>query len=203
MSDRNPPSEDSALDNLSGYEVVVAVCGGIAAYKTAMLVSRLVQRGAGVSVAMTTAATKFITPLTFQSLTARQVFTSPWEAQNYHDPQHLRLTEAADLFIIAPATANMIGKIACGIADDLISTMVMSTDCPVLLAPAMNTRMWENPIVKRNLQALRDLGYHEAPPGEGWLACRTIGAGRMSEPGVILECAARLLTAKPPRSRIA
>ncbi|MBK8268996.1 MAG: phosphopantothenoylcysteine decarboxylase [Planctomycetes bacterium] len=162
---------------LSGYEVVVAVCGGIAAYKTATLVSALVQRGCGVTVAMTDAAQKFITPLTFQSLTARQVFTSTWDAANYHDPQHLRLTEAADLFIIAPATANVIGKIAGGIADDLVSTMVMSTDCPVLLAPAMNTRMWENPIVQRNMNVLRELNYREVPPGAGWLACRTIGAG--------------------------
>lgn len=201
MSDRDSPSDAPRPDELSGYEIVVAVCGGIAAYKTAMLVSQLVQHGAGVTVAMTAAATKFITPLTFQSLTARQVFTSPWEAQNFHDPQHLRLTEAADLFVIAPATANMIGKIANGIADDLISTMVMSTDCPVLLAPAMNTRMWENPIVQRNLQTLRDAGYHEVPPGEGWLACRTIGAGRMAEPAVIMECAARLLNSRARRSQ--
>lgn len=186
---------------LAGYEVVVAVCGGIAAYKSAMLVSGLVQRGAGVSVAMTDAAQKFITPLTFQSLTARQVFTSTWDAANYHDPQHLRLTEAADLFVVAPATANIVGKIACGIADDLVSTMVMSTDCPVLLAPAMNTRMWENPIVQRNMKTLREAGYHEVPPGEGWLACRTIGAGRMAEPGQIIEHVERLLAAKPPKSR--
>lgn len=186
---------------LSGYEVVVAVCGGIAAYKTASLVSALVQRGAGVTVAMTDAAQKFIAPLTFQALTARQVFTSTWDAANYHDPQHLRLTEAADLFIIAPATANIIGKIAGGLADDLVSTMVMSTDCPVLLAPAMNTRMWENPIVQRNMNVLRELNYKEVPPGEGWLACRTIGTGRMAEPMDILEGARKLLKAQPPRSR--
>ncbi|HWL94021.1 MAG TPA: flavoprotein [Phycisphaerae bacterium] len=184
---------------LNGYEVVVAVCGGIAAYKTAGLVSALVQRGAGVTVVMTDAARKFITPLTFQSLTARQVFTSAWDAENYHDPQHLRLTESADLFIIAPATANIIGKIACGIADDLVSTMVMSTDCPVLIAPAMNTRMWQNPIVERNMKTLREMNYFEAAPGEGWLACRTVGAGRMAEPAEIMEQAGRLLLLKAPR----
>ncbi len=190
-----------AGDALAGYEIVVAVCGGIAAYKTASLVSALVQRGAGVTVAMTDAAQRFITPLTFQSLTARQVFTSTWDAANYHDPQHLRLTEAADLFVIAPATANIIGKIANGLADELVSTMVMSTDCPVMLAPAMNTRMWENPIVRKNMATLRELGYREVPPGEGWLACRTIGAGRMAEPDQILTAAIAVLGERPPRSR--
>ncbi len=184
---------------LSGYEVVVGVCGGIAAYKVASLVSALVQRGAGVTVAMTSAAQRFITPLTFQSLTARQVFTDLWEAENYHDPQHLNLTEAADLFIVAPATANMIGKMACGLADDLLSTMMLSAACPVLLAPAMNTRMWENPIVQKNLESLRSRGYQVTPPGEGWLACRTIGAGRMAEPQQILDQAIGLLRKSPPR----
>ncbi|MFQ5424493.1 MAG: bifunctional phosphopantothenoylcysteine decarboxylase/phosphopantothenate--cysteine ligase CoaBC [Phycisphaerae bacterium] len=172
---------------LNGRELVVAVCGGIAAYKIATLVSRLVQRGAGVSVAMTEAARRFITPLTFESLTARQVFTSLWEAEGCHDPQHLRLTEAADLLVIAPATANIIGKIAGGIADDLVSTVVMSAACPVLLAPAMNTRMWENPIVQANLETLARHGVRIVPPGEGWLACRTIGTGRMAEPDEIVE----------------
>lgn len=184
---------------LSGYEVVVGVCGGIAAYKVASLVSALVQRDAGVTVAMTAAAQRFISPLTFQSLTARQVFTDLWEAENYHDPQHLNLTEAADLFIVAPATANMIGKMACGLADDLLSTMMLSAACPVLLAPAMNTRMWENPIVQKNLESLRSRGYQVTPPGEGWLACRTIGAGRMAEPQQILDQAIDLLGKSPPR----
>jgi phosphopantothenoylcysteine decarboxylase/phosphopantothenate--cysteine ligase len=202
MPDSTPPTAAPFNPTeLSGYEVVVAVCGGIAAYKTATLVSAMVQRGAGVTVAMTDAAQKFITPLTFQSLSARQVFTSAWDAANYHDPQHLRLTEAADLFIVAPATANMIGKIAGGIADDLVSTMVMSTDCPVLLAPAANTRMWENPIVQRNMKVLREAGYQEVGPGEGWLACRTVGAGRMAEPAEILERVRTLLLTKPPRSK--
>ena len=128
-----PPQPDPT--ELAGYEVVVGICGGIAAYKVATLVSSLVQRGAGVTVAMTDAAQKFITPLTFQSLTARQVFTDLWQSENYYDPQHLNLTEKADAFVIAPATANMIGKIARGLADDLLSTMVMSAACPVLLAP--------------------------------------------------------------------
>lgn len=194
-SSRPDPSE------VAGYEVVVGVCGGIAAYKVASLVSALVQRGAGVTVAMTQAAQKFITPLTFQSLTARQVFTDLWHSENYFDPQHLNLTEDADLFIIAPATANTIGRIAGGLADDLVSTMVMSAACPVLLAPAMNTRMWQNPLVQANVQKLTSLGYQLVAPGEGWLACRTIGAGRMAEPQDILNESLSILKKSPPKAR--
>lgn len=186
-------------DSLDDYEVVVAVCGGIAAYKVCTVVSRLAQRGAGVSVVMTEAATKFVTPLTFESLTLRRVFTSAWESEGYHDPQHLRLTEQADLFLVAPCTANMIGKIAHGIADDLVSTMIMSTDCPVVLSPAMNTRMWENPIVQGNVKTLAKAGYEIIPPADGWLACRTVGAGRLPEPEQIIDSVASRLTQRPPR----
>ena len=193
-----PPQPDPT--ELAGYEVVVGICGGIAAYKVATLVSSLVQRGAGVTVAMTDAAQKFITPLTFQSLTARQVFTDLWQSENYYDPQHLNLTEKADAFVIAPATANMIGKIARGLADDLLSTMVMSAACPVLLAPAMNTRMWQNAIVQENVKSLEKHGFLMVPPGEGWLACRTIGAGRMAEPQDILTNVIQLLKKSPPKS---
>lgn len=195
---RNPNSGPTA--DLAGYEVVVGVCGGIAAYKTASLVSALVQRGAGVTVAMTAAAQRFVGPLTFESLTARQVFTSPWESTAYFDPQHIRLTEGADVMVIAPATANIIGKIAHGLADDLVSTMVMSAACPVLFAPAMNTRMWENPIVQDNVKSLASRGYLMVQPGEGWLACRTIGAGRMAEPDEILARTIELLKGKPPKN---
>lgn len=184
---------------LAEREIVVAICGGIAAYKVATLVSRLVQRGAGVTVAMTDAAQRFVTPLTFEALTARRVFTGLWHEADYHDPQHLRLTEAADLFVIAPATANMIAKIAHGIADDLVSTMVMSADCPVLLAPAMNTRMWENPVVQENLQIVTRHGLKLVPPGEGWLACRTVGVGRMAEPERILEEIHAVIGSSVPR----
>ncbi len=189
--------------DLTGYEVLVGVCGGISAYKVCTVVSTLVQRGAGVTVAMTEAATKFVGPLTFQSLTARQVFTTLWSAEAYYDPQHIRLTEAADLFLIAPATANIIGKIACGIADDLLSTLVMTADCPVLLAPAMNTRMWQNPIVQANVTKLRGTGHPIIEPVSGWLACRTVGPGRMAEPQVILAEVIERLRAKPPKSKSA
>ena len=117
------------------------------------------------------------TPLTFESLTARQVHSSLWDVSESHDPQHLKLTEAADLFVIAPATANILSKIAHGLADDLVSTMVLSAHCPVILAPAMNTRMWQNRIVQENVRQLSAHGYHMIQPGEGWLACRTIGEG--------------------------
>jgi phosphopantothenoylcysteine decarboxylase/phosphopantothenate--cysteine ligase len=189
---------DPPID-LTGYEVLVAVCGGIAAYKTASLVSALVQRGAGVSVAMTEAGQRFITPLTFETLTARRVFTTLWDAGESHDPQHLSLTEAADLFIIAPATANIIAKIAHGLADDLVSTMALSAAGPVLLAPAMNTRMWDNPIVQENVQILSRRGLWIVPPGKGWLACRSVGAGRMAEPEQILAEAVAILKHSTPK----
>ena len=201
---KKPKNRDDAVGlveaaELVDYEVIGAVCGGIAAYKGASLVSALVQRGTGVTVAMTAAGQRFITPLTFETLTGRQVFTSLWDARGYHDPQHLALTDAADLFVIAPATANMIGKIVGGICDDLVSTMVMSAACPVLLAPAMNTRMWENPVVQENVQSLAKRGYRILPPGEGWLACRKVGKGRMAEPGEILSEAVAILKHASPK----
>lgn len=193
-----PPSSDRLPPGmLAGRELIVGVCGGIAAYKTATVVSRLVQAGAGVTVVMTRAARRFVGAETFAALSGRQVFTSLWRSAAYEDPQHIRLTETADLCVIAPATANIIGKVAGGIADDLLSTLIMSTACPVLLAPAMNARMWQNPIVQRNVTTLREAGYTFVGPEEGWQACRTIGPGRMAEPETILETVVELLqTAK-------
>ncbi|MFO0974666.1 MAG: flavoprotein [Phycisphaerae bacterium] len=195
----NPPTPDPAA--LSGYHVLVAVCGGIAAYKCAAVVSALVQRGAAVRVAMTRAARRFVTPLTFESLTARPAVTSLWTVADPFDPQHLALTEAADLVLVAPATANILAKIAHGLADDLVSTLLLSVAGPVLLAPAMNTRMWENPFVQRNVATLREAGHHFVGPGSGWLACRTVGAGRMAEPDEIVAQCAALLLRQPPRGR--
>jgi phosphopantothenoylcysteine decarboxylase/phosphopantothenate--cysteine ligase len=187
--------------NLEGYEALVAVCGGIAAFKTCHVVSRLVQQRCGVSVVMTEAATRFVGPLTFQALTGRTVFTSQWEASERYDHQHIRLTDMADLMVIAPATANIIGKAASGIADDLVSTMIVSADSSVLMAPAMNARMWSNPVVQQNVERLRSLGYHFVGPEAGWLSCRTIGMGRMADPDLIFDTVVKLLTAKPPKSR--
>lgn len=205
MSDASIPesadlSDQSGARDLAGYEVLVGVTGGIAAYKTCTVVSRLVQRGCGVTVIMTEAATHFVGPATFQALTGRAVFTSMWVSGDRHDHQHIRLPELADLIVIAPATANIIGKIACGIADDLLSTTVMSADSPTLLAPAMNVRMWSNPVVQQNVERLAELDYHFVGPERGWLSCRSSGQGRMSEPEAIVEAVVALLRQAEPKS---
>ena len=190
------------MPDLTGYEVIVGVCGGVAAYKTCTVVSALVQQGAGVSVVMTRAARKFVGPQTFQALSGRRVHTSLWEAESHYSPQHLRLGEGQDLMLIAPATASMIAKMAHGIADDLLSTTVVGADCPVMLAPAMNARMWGNSILQGNLQVLRKAGYVIIEPGTGWQACRAVGPGRMAEPEQILaEIKTRLQSAPPRQGR--
>lgn len=194
-------ASDANANDLGGYEVLIGVCGGIAAYKVCTVVSRLVQAGAGVTVAMSRAATRFIGVQTFQSLSGRRVHTSLWESADGNSPEHLRLGEDQDILVIAPATANIIAKMAHGIADDLISTVVVGADCPVMIAPAMNARMWANPIVQRNMEALRAAGTGVIEPGHGWQACRTIGAGRMAEPEDILQQIRSKLLASPPRSR--
>ena len=184
---------------MEGYELVLAVCGGIAAYKLCQVTSAMVQRGCGVTVAMTEAATHFVGPTTFQSLTGRQVFTTLWDGQNYYDPQHLKLTGRANLLLVAPATANIIGKVACGIADELVSTMIMAADCPVVFAPAMNQRMWCNPVVERNIHALKELGYDFIEPTSGWLACGEVGPGRLADVDTIVAFVADRLKVAPPR----
>ena len=172
---------------LAGREIIVGVCGGIAAYKVADLVSKLVQAGAGVTVCMTAEAQQFVTPLTFEALSGRKVRTGIFDLVESSDPQHISLTERADLMVIAPATNNIIAKIAHGMTDDLVSLMVCAAACPVLFAPAMNNRMWANPIAQENVAKLKGLGYRFVGPEDGWLACRNVGPGRMSEPGKILE----------------
>lgn len=185
---------------LAGFEVLIGVCGGIAAYKVCHVVSRLVQRGAGVTVAMTEAATRFVGPLTFQSLSGRPVLTSLWTRHTPHGAQHIGVTEAADLIVLAPATANIIAKIAGGIADDLVSTLVIGAASPVIVVPTMNDRMWANPIVARNVATLTELGYRFVGPGEGWLACRSEGTGRMVEPDQILDVIVAALKSAEPKS---
>ncbi len=186
-------------DDLADYEVVVGVCGGIAAYKICSVVSELVQRGAGVQVVMTRAARKFIGPATFQALTARPVFKTMWPAHDERGQQHIQLTESANLMLVAPATANMIGKVAHGIADDLLSTMIMSADCPLMFAPSMKDRMWNNPVVQANVAALQRAGHLFVGPEEGWLACRTVAVGRLAESATIVEAIVRQLRSDPPR----
>jgi phosphopantothenoylcysteine decarboxylase/phosphopantothenate--cysteine ligase len=183
---------------LQGRELVVALCGGIAAYKVADVVSKLVQAGAGVSVVMTDAAQKFVTPLTFQALSGRPVRTSTWNLQDSSDPQHISLTERASLLLVAPATADMLAKVAHGLCDDLVSLMVAAAACPVVFAPAMNNRMWDNPINQENVAKLKSHGYRFIGPDAGWLACRNVGEGRMSEPGVIVEKVGEMLFSDRP-----
>lgn len=189
--------------SLEGYEVLLCVTGGIACYKAADLASKLVQAGTGVTVAMTDAAQEFVRPLTFQTLTGRRVYTSMWQSTEYYSSGHISLTEAADLMIVAPATANILAKMAGGIADDLVSTMILATtgSCPVLLAPAMNTRMLNAPAVKANLETLRKWGVQFVGPASGRLACGTVGEGRMAEPAEILQAAGELLRKRAPKAR--
>lgn len=179
---------------MNGRELIIGVTGGIAAYKTAALVSRLVQAGAGVSVVMTEAATRFVGTTTFQALTGRPVGTSVFDQPHVPLGAHIQLAEKADLLCVAPATANFLAKAAHGIADDLLSTLYLSFAGPVLVAPAMNTVMWNKPSVQRNVQQLRADGAHLIDPEEGWLSCRARGAGRMADPDVIFAAIRSKLT---------
>lgn len=188
----------SKADTLKGREIVVAVSGGIAAYKAAALVSRLVQAGAGVSVVMTEHATRFVGPLTFQSLTGRPVYADQFATPEAWWADHIALADRAELVIVAPATANVIGKLANGIADDLLSTMLLAVTAPLLMAPAMNERMWAHPAVCANVGTLKARGVHFVGPDEGYLACGTIGVGRMAEPDAILEEAVKRLAGRAP-----
>jgi phosphopantothenoylcysteine decarboxylase/phosphopantothenate--cysteine ligase len=163
------------------HEIIIGVSGGIAAYKTAYLVSDLVQSGVGVTVVMTRSARKFIGEATFQALTGRRVLSRSFERYQHHLGPHIELARQADLLCIAPATANIIAKAACGLADDLLSTLLLSFTGPTVLAPAMNTEMWEKPAVQRNIAQLEKDGCHLVGPNEGWLSCRVTGKGRMAE----------------------
>ena len=173
--------------SLAGRTIIVGVCGGIAAYKVADLVSKFVQAGASVTVAMTPDAQRFVAPLTFEALSGRPVRTGTWDLTDSADPQHIKLTEGADLLVIAPATAHTIAKIAAGLCDDIVSLLTAAAACPVALVPAMNNRMWANPIAQENVAKLRRLGYTFIGPDDGWLACRNVGPGRMAEPAAIVE----------------
>lgn len=166
---------------ITGKTVVLGVCGGIAAYKSVEIVSRLVKAGVTVHVIMTQAATKFVTPLTFREISGQPVYTSMWDEPKLWNVEHIALARRADLFVVAPATANMLGKLAGGIADDFLSTTLMATSAPVLLAPAMNTQMYLNPATQANLATLRMRGFAIMEPASGILACGTEGAGRLPE----------------------
>jgi phosphopantothenoylcysteine decarboxylase/phosphopantothenate--cysteine ligase len=178
---------------MTAREIVVGCSGGIAAYKTAALVSQLVQGGAGVSVVMTAAAKKFIGPATFAALTGRPVFENVFDDRDHPLGPHIDLAERAELLCVAPATANVLAKAACGLADDLLSTLLLSFAGPIVMAPAMNCEMWEKPSVQRNVAQLRTDGVHFVDPEEGWLSCRRRGVGRMAAPERIVAAINQLL----------
>jgi len=176
--------------------VIIGVTGGIACYKAVELVRLLVKDSLAVQVIMTRAAMEFVTPLTFQTLSGKPVATETFNLTQESEIGHINLADSADLFVIAPATANVIGKIAAGIADDLLTTVLMATQAPVLIAPAMNIHMYENPILQENIRKLRRIGYHFMEPAEGYLACGYEGKGRLPEPEKILEEIRSLLRKK-------
>ena len=187
---RNIEGKEATID---GRELALGVTGGIAAYKAADLASKLVQAGAGVSVVMTRAAEKFIGPTTFEALTGRPVHRDMFDVQEHYQGEHIGLARRAELLVVAPATANYLAKVAHGFADDLLSTLALTMTGPVLLAPAMNTEMWNKPAVQRNIARLREDGFQFVEPGNGWLSCGQVGPGRMAEPGEIVVRIAKLL----------
>jgi phosphopantothenoylcysteine decarboxylase/phosphopantothenate--cysteine ligase len=179
---------------LKGRRVVLGVTGGIAAYKSADLVSKLRAAGAEVRVVMTEAATRFVTPLTFETLSGQPVAVDTFDRSISAYP-HVSLAQWGEVLVVAPATANILAKAATGLADDLLSTTLLSFAGPVLFAPAMNTRMWENPAVRRNHELLGARGCHFVGPAEGALACGETGVGRMSEVAEIIGAIGEVLTA--------
>ncbi|MFR5471797.1 MAG: bifunctional phosphopantothenoylcysteine decarboxylase/phosphopantothenate--cysteine ligase CoaBC [Romboutsia sp.] len=179
---------------LKDKTVVIGVSGGIAVYKTLDVVSRLRKLGVNVNVIMTKSATEFVTPLSFQSLSQNYVVCDMFEDPKTWDVEHISLAKRADVFLIAPATANVIGKIANGIADDMLTTTVMATKAKVLIAPAMNTNMYENPILQRNINTLKELGYNFVESESGRLACGDTGKGKLASPETIVDEVVKLLS---------
>ncbi|MCA9239699.1 MAG: phosphopantothenoylcysteine decarboxylase [Planctomycetales bacterium] len=175
------------------HEILIGVTGGVAAFKTAAAVSRLVQQGIGVTVVMTDSAKRFVGPATFRALTGRAVYCEVFEDSKFPLGPHIELARAAQLLCVAPASANYLAKAAGGIADDLLSTLTLSFTGPLLVAPAMNTEMWNKRAVKRNVQTLREDGVEILGPGSGWLSCRDQGAGRMVEPEEIVAAVLKKL----------
>lgn len=179
---------------MKGKTILLGVTGGIAAYKAAALTSRLVQRGADVHVVLTEAASRFVTPLTFQALSRNAVHTDVLDEKDPHVIAHIDLADRADLVIVAPATANFLAKAACGLANDMLTAVLLATRAPVLIAPSMNVNMYHHPAVQANLARLRTWGWHMVEPGEGYLACGWTGKGRMAEPEAIVAAAEAILS---------
>lgn len=184
------------MEKLNGKTVVLGVTGGIAAYKMANVASALRKAGANVHVIMTENATQFITPLTFETLTNNRCIVDTFDRNFQYDVAHISLAKAADLFLIAPATANVIAKLAHGLADDMLTTTVLAAKCPKLVAPAMNTAMFENPITQDNLKTLEHYGFRIIQPAVGMLACKDVGSGKLPEPEVLLDAIAMEIARK-------
>jgi phosphopantothenoylcysteine decarboxylase/phosphopantothenate--cysteine ligase len=184
---------------LDGRHILLGISGGIAAYKSAYLCRRLKEAGADVWVSMTPNGAKFITPLTMETVSERDVLIEMFPADRYVGTRHIDIAKWTELALIAPATANLIGRYAHGLADDLLTTLLISTTSPVMMAPAMNTEMWYNAAVQENLQKLRNRGVLFVEPGVGELACRTVGVGRMAEPEEILETVIAFFNAQHSR----
>lgn len=181
------------MENLSGKTVILGVTGGIAAYKMASVASSLRKTGADVHVIMTKNATEFITPLTFETLTNHRCTVDTFDRNFQYDVAHISLAKAADLILVAPATANVIAKLAHGLADDMLTTTVLAARCPKLVAPAMNTAMLENPITQDNLKTLRRYGFRIIEPAVGMLACKDVGSGKLPEPEALVDAVIREL----------
>ena len=182
--------DDACRDILEDARILVGVTGGIAAYKTATLVSMLAQAGAQVTVCMTESAQRFVTPLTFEALSGRAVYTSIWHHVESYGTEHIALARDARAMVIAPCTMDCLARLALGRADDGVSLITSAIDrsrTPILLAPAMNTTMWEQPATQRNIKTLRSDGFGIVGPGDGWQACRKVGPGRMAEPDEIFN----------------
>ena len=183
------PAAGTSGGGRGGSRIVLGVAGGIAAYKAAEVVRGLVKAGAEVHVIMTSAGQRFITPLTLQTLSGQPVITGQWDLSRGADVQHISLARGIDLFLVAPATADVLARLAHGIADDFLSTFYLAVTAPVAVAPAMNLWMWEHPATQANLALLKTRGVRVIEPGIGDLACGDEGVGRMAEPDVIVDAA--------------
>lgn len=181
---------------MQGRTVLLGVTGSIAAYKAVELASKLVQGGAMVDVVMTNCAAQFVTPLTFRSVTHRPVITDMFAAPEEYDIEHIALAERADAVVVAPATANVMAKLAAGIADDMLCCAILATRAPIILAPAMNVHMWENAVTQKNLDALRARGFRTVEPGYGALACGGVGRGRLADLEDIMTAIRQVLDRK-------
>lgn len=196
--DLNWLDPDVLRPHVNGKSILVAISGGIAVYKVCTIVSRLAQAGGRVTVAMTPAATQFVTPTTFQALSGNAVYTSSWEHIESKDPQHISLADRCDVAIVAPCTMNTLANLVQGRTDDVVSLILSAIDrkkVPVLLAPAMNDAMWNQPSNQRNVDLAVSDGFTLVGPGVGWQACRHTGTGRMSEPE---DCLQALVQAMGP-----